>query len=67
MIVIPLVVLAALAAPAYVTNRVNQVHLQVECDSAKANISQLSALREISEKLGIPVTFKVPSLPLECR
>jgi hypothetical protein len=65
-LVLPVIIVLALIAPAYVTNRVNQIQLEVSCQTARANIQQLQALRAISHELGIPVGFTVPAPPPEC-
>jgi hypothetical protein len=65
-ILVPIVLIGALAAPAYVTRRVNDVQLSVTCQSARSNAQQLKALRSIAVDLGIPVRFTIPSPPPEC-
>jgi hypothetical protein len=65
-ILVPIILVAALAAPAYVTSRVNEVQLSVTCQSARSNAQQLEALKSIAVDLGIPVRFTIPSLPPEC-
>jgi hypothetical protein len=63
---LPIMVALALLLYAYVTSSVSQSQTTISCVSARANISQLAALREISDQLGVPVTFKVPEVPPEC-
>ena len=70
LILLMIVVFAAAAAPIYVV-RYNQrqaieTQLAVTCTSARANISQLTALNEIADRLGIPHEFVVPRMPVEC-
>jgi hypothetical protein len=52
--------------PAYVQRRVDESQQNITCLSARANIHQLEALRQISHSLGLPTTFRVPILPPEC-
>jgi hypothetical protein len=65
-IILPIVIVAALLAPAYVTHRVNEVQLSVTCQSARSNAQQLEALRSIAMDLGIPVRFTIPPPLPEC-
>jgi uncharacterized protein (DUF849 family) len=44
----------------------NDANRKITCQSARSNISQLTALREIADQLGVPVTFTVPEVPPEC-
>jgi hypothetical protein len=39
---------------------------EITCQSARANIDQLTALHEIADQLGVPVEFRVPEVPPEC-
>lgn len=66
-IALPIVIVAALLAPAYVTRRVNDAQLAVSCQSAKSNAQQLEALKSIAEDLGIPVRFTIPPPLPECK
>jgi uncharacterized protein (DUF849 family) len=44
----------------------NQANRTITCQSARSNASQLTALREIADQLGVPVTFAIPEVPPEC-
>jgi uncharacterized membrane protein len=63
---LPIVVVVAFLLYAYVTSSVSQSQTTIVCISARANIDQLTALREISDQLGVPVTFTIPEVPPEC-
>lgn len=65
-LVLPVIIVVALVAPAYVTARVNKVQLEVTCTSARANMEQLQALKNISHELGLPIRFTITPLPPEC-
>ena len=64
------VIAGAVAAPivgsAILNTREAETQLVVSCTSARANISQLTALREISDQLGVPTNFTIPEVPPEC-
>lgn len=64
--ILPVFVVLALLAPAYVTHRVDDIQLQVQCQSARSNVEQLLALQSIARELGIPRSFEIPALPSEC-
>jgi hypothetical protein len=49
-----------------IQHRLDEQQKAITCVSAEANISQLAALREISDQLGVPVTFQIPEVPAEC-
>jgi hypothetical protein len=65
-VILPIIIVAALLAPAYVTHRVNEVQLSVTCQSSQSNVQQLKALRSIAVDLGIPVRFTIPPPLPEC-
>jgi hypothetical protein len=65
-IAVPVILVGALAAPAYVTHRVNEVQLSVTCQSSRSNAQQLKALKSIAMDLGIPVRFTIPPPLPEC-
>jgi predicted TIM-barrel fold metal-dependent hydrolase len=65
-IILPIIIVAALLAPAYVTYRVNQVQLAATCQNARSNAQQLEALKSIAMDLGIPVRFTIPPPPPGC-
>lgn len=44
----------------------NQANREITCQIARSSADQLAALREISDRLGIPVTFSIPEEPPEC-
>ena len=48
------------------TRNNNLANREITCQSARSNISQLGALREIADQLGVPVTFTIPKEPSEC-
>jgi uncharacterized protein (DUF849 family) len=48
------------------TRNNNRANRAITCQSARSNISQLTALREIADQLGVPVTFTIPGVPPEC-
>jgi len=49
-----------------VQNRLDDQQKAITCVSAEANIAQLTALREISDQLGVPTNFMIPEVPPEC-
>jgi len=49
-----------------VQNRLDDQQKAITCVSAEANIAQLTALREISDQLGVPTNFTIPEVPPEC-
>lgn len=61
-----LVIMGALVGLGWIQHRLDVQQQQIACISANANIVQISALREISETLGLPTRFTVPPLPPEC-
>jgi len=65
-IVLFLVVVVFIVGTALLDARERDRNLEVVCTSALANIDQLTALREISDQLGVPVEFQVPEVPAEC-
>lgn len=65
-VVLPIFVIMALLAPAYVTHRVDDIQFEVQCQSARANNVQLRALDSIAKELGIPHNFPTTPLPPEC-
>lgn len=65
-LILPLLIAAAFILYASVTRAVNESQLNVTCVSARANVEQLTALREIADQLGVPVLFTVPKVPPEC-
>jgi hypothetical protein len=65
-VILPGFVVLALLAPAYVTRRVDDIQLQVGCQSARSNVEQMHALASIARSLGIPRTFDIPKVPAEC-
>jgi type II secretory pathway pseudopilin PulG len=64
------VIAGAVAAPiigsAILNAREAETQLVVSCTSARANVAQLTALREISDQLGVPTNFAIPEVPPEC-
>ena len=44
----------------------NHANRAITCQSARANIDQLTALHEIADQLGVPVQFSIPEVPPEC-
>lgn len=40
--------------------------LEISCNSARANQSQLEALGKFARQLGVPITWMVPEVPAEC-
>jgi hypothetical protein len=64
--ILAVMVASLFVIPAYVQRRVDESQLTITCLSARANIQQLGALREISDRLGLPTTFRIPPLPPEC-
>ena len=65
-IVVFLVIAGFLVGLGAVQDRLDDQQKAITCVSAEANISQLTALREISDQLGVPVTFTIPKVPVEC-
>ena len=65
-IVVFLVIAGFLVGLGAVQDRFDDQQKAITCVSAEANISQLTALREISDQLGVPVTFTIPEVPVEC-
>jgi hypothetical protein len=65
-VLLPIIIAAALLAPAYVTQRVNEVQLSVTCQSSRSNVEQLKALKSIAQDLGVPVRFTIPPPLPEC-
>jgi hypothetical protein len=67
---VPVLLAAAIAVGlvrvAVETKNNNQANRTITCQSARSNISQLTALREIADQLGVPVTFTIPEVPPEC-
>jgi len=67
---VPVLLAAAIAVGlvrvAVETKNNNQANRAITCQSARSNISQLTALREIADQLGVPVTFTIPEVPPEC-
>jgi hypothetical protein len=65
-----LIIIGGIAAPLVVVIAQRQAQrttqTAISCVSARANVSQLEALREISDQLGVPVMFRVPEVPPEC-
>ena len=65
-----IIVFAAFAAPlaviSYNQRAANETQLVVACTSARANISQLEALRSFAEQIGVPWVYPVPEVPPEC-
>jgi len=65
-----LIIIGGIVAPVVVVVAQRQVarstQIAISCVSARANVSQLEALREISDQLGVPVMFRVPEVPPEC-
>lgn len=65
-----LILIGGIVAPVVVVVAQRQAarstQIVVSCLSARANVSQLRALREISDQLGVPVTFQIPEVPPEC-
>ena len=48
------------------TRNNNAANRVITCQSARSNIDQLTALHEIADQLGVPVTFAIPKVPPEC-
>ena len=65
-IVVFFVIAGFLVGLGAVQDRLDDQQKAITCVSAEANISQLTALREISDQLGVPVTFVIPKVPVEC-
>jgi type II secretory pathway pseudopilin PulG len=65
-IILVVMVATVFLVPAYVQRRVDEAQANITCLSARANIQQLEALREISDRLGLPTTFRIPTPPPEC-
>ena len=65
-IVVFFVIAGFLVGLGAVQDRLDDQQKAITCVSAEANISQLTALREISDQLGVPVMFTVPEVPPEC-
>jgi hypothetical protein len=67
---VPVLLAAAIAVGlvrvAIETKNNNQANRTITCQSARSNVDQLTALREIANQLGVPVTFRVPEVPPEC-
>lgn len=61
-----LVVVVFIVGTTILDVRENERNLEVVCTSARANIDQLAALREISDQLGVPTRFEIPEEPPEC-
>jgi len=65
-----LIIIGGIAAPVVVVIAQRQAarttQTIISCSSARSNVSQLEALREISDRLGVPVMFRVPEVPPEC-
>jgi hypothetical protein len=61
-----LIVVGFLVGTAYIDARERARNTAVICTSARANIEQLTALREIADQLGVPTQFKVSEVPAEC-
>lgn len=65
-VVLFLVIVIVLVSWGYERQRDEQENRNVTCVSAQASIDQLTALREIADQLGVPVTFEIPEVPAEC-
>lgn len=64
---LPLVIVAALAGPAWVSRQVDSRFLEVQCQGLKNQQEQLVALRQVAGELGLPGEITVRPLPKECR
>ena len=65
-LVVPLIIVVALFSSSWIGKQLSENQLAVACQSAQSNLAQLTALREIADQLGVPVTFKIPEVPPEC-
>jgi hypothetical protein len=65
-IILTTLVVLSVIGTAWVTSQVDEAQFTISCVSAKSNVDQLTALREISDQLGVPVTFRIPEVPPEC-
>jgi len=59
-IVVPVAVIS------FQQDAIERSSLAVTCSSARANVFQLEALAALEERLGIPVDFSIPEVPVEC-
>jgi hypothetical protein len=65
-LILPVLIAVGFILYASVTRAVTDAQLNVTCTSARASVDQLTALREIADQLGVPVTFTIPEVPPEC-
>lgn len=65
-ILVFILVVVVLILPAYVQVQVDGAQREINCVSARANVSQLEALRSFSRQLGVPWHYPIPEVPEEC-
>ena len=65
-IVVFIIIAGFLIGLGAVQDRLDNQQKAITCVSAEANIAQLTALREISDQLGVPTNFTIPEVPVEC-
>lgn len=65
-LIVPLMLMAAWWSVSEVNAQNDRSRLAVVCQIERQNISQLMALKQISQELGLPGAFVVPERSAEC-
>lgn len=66
LLLIPVLVAAALIAPAWVNMEADHHTKQLACQNAYLNRVELLALKQIGKEIGIPASFAIPPMPAQC-
>lgn len=65
-VVVPLILVVGIAIPVFDAARTNEGTLIVVCENLKSTNKTLTALKAVSNELGIPGEFTIPEVPEEC-
>ena len=66
MVIVVLMVIFGILAPAYVAGQANEDARRLACLTVQSNRNQLEALNAISEDLGLPRQYPLPPVTPEC-
>ena len=65
-VILTIVVVLSILALGLTQAAIDRVQIDATCTTLRANVQTLRALQLISDELGIPRRFAIPTLPPEC-